>query len=280
MMANLKPFWVKFWGVRGTVPCPGAGTLRYGGNTSCIEVRCGDRRLIFDAGTGIRELGKTLASTTETISADLFLTHTHMDHINGLPFFRPAYNSNNQIRVHAGHLKAQCRTIESVLKQWMNPCFFPVPIESMMPHVSFHNFDQGTVLELGDGITVRTVSLNHPGGATGYRIEFDGRIACIVTDTEHQGRELDQTVLELIANCSLFVYDSTYTEEEYPNYLGWGHSTWERGVQLCREARAGGLVAFHHEPSHDDGFMDKIARNIRQAHSGSLVAREGMVLDI
>ena len=279
-MTNSNAFWFKFWGVRGTVPCPGTGTLRYGGNTSCIEVRCGERRLIFDAGTGIRELGLSLAKENQSVDADLFLTHTHMDHINGLPFFRQAYDSSNNIRIRAGHLKAMNLNIRDVLKGWMNPCFFPVPIESMMPHVSFTNFDQGEDIDLGDGIMVRTGKLNHPGGATGYRIEYDGRVACIITDTEHQGDELDQEVLRLIDGCSFFIYDATYTEEEYPNYLGWGHSTWERSILLCRESGAAGVVAFHHEPAHDDVFMDGVARKMRKAHSGALVAREGMVLDV
>jgi len=279
-MGDVKAFWFKFWGVRGTVPCPGPKTLRYGGNTACIEVRCGERRLIFDAGTGLRGLGHVMSAVKGPVSADLFLTHTHMDHINGLPFFRPAYAPDNQFRIWAGHLLPQGKRIEHVLKHWMEPAFFPVPIETMHSCVGFEDFMPGVALDLGDGITVRTGPLNHPGGATGYRIEFDNRAACIITDTEHIPGTIDETVVELVQDSQLFVYDATYTEDEFPKFITWGHSTWEQGIKLRQVANSGAVVTYHHEPSHDDEFMDLIARKMRQADPMGIVAREGMVLDI
>ena len=181
-MADGDDFWVRFWGVRGTVPCPGPRTLRYGGNTSCIEVRCGDHRLIFDAGTGLRELGIYLAKQGAQ-SGHIFLTHTHIDHINGFPFFRPAYDPGNRFELWAGHLGGAPGSLQSVLGDLMRAPIFPVPLDIMHACIAFHDFAAGTLLEPVPGVVLRTIHLNHPNNATGYRIDFGGRSICYVTDT-------------------------------------------------------------------------------------------------
>lgn len=270
---------IRFWGVRGTVPCPGEATVRYGGNTACVEMRCGGRRLIFDAGTGLRVLGNQLVKADERIDGHIFLTHTHMDHIQGLPFFRPAYAGQNRLRFWNGHLRRQQRNLQEVLYTMMQRPFFPVPLDIMHACIAFNDFDAGETLELDGGIRLRTASLNHPGGATGYRVEFAGRAVCYVTDTEHREGELDATVLALIADADAVIYDSTYTDAEYPRYRGWGHSTWQEGVRLCRASGARRLLTFHHDPDHDDTVLDGIGEALDAALPGSLVAREGMTLD-
>lgn len=269
---------VRFWGVRGTVPCPGPSTLRYGGNTACVEVRCGAQRLIFDAGTGLRVLGREMVSSGERVDAHLFFTHTHIDHVIGLPFFRPAYDAKNRFQFWSGHLARQGHTLASVLQQLMQTPFFPVPLGIMHACIGFNDFVPGAPIEPGEGILVRTAALNHPGGAVAYRVEYDGRAVCYVTDTEHVPGAPDRTVLELIAGADIVIYDSTYTDEEFERFKGWGHSTWQEGVRLCEQAGVGRFVAFHHDPDHDDEAMDRIATALEQARPGSLVAREGMVI--
>ncbi len=269
-------FYVRFWGVRGSIACAGPETVAYGGNTSCLEVRCGDRLLIFDAGTGIRELGN-LVETADTLDADLFLTHTHLDHVAGIPFFSPFFNSDNTFRIWAGHLKGDWN-LEKALEQLMIPPLFPVPIDIFHADMSYHNFQAGDTLRPADGVVIRTIPLNHPNGATGYRIEFQEKSICYLTDTEHDPARPDANILRLINGADMVIYDSTYTDEEYLDREDWGHSTWQEGVRLCDQAKCGTFVAFHHDPDHNDAFMDEVARELSLARPGSVVAKEGMVL--
>ena len=280
MSAGAAVFGLKFWGVRGTIPCSGAETLRYGGHTSCIELRCGEDSLIFDAGTGLRELGKTILAAGKPVRSHIFFTHTHIDHVAGLPFFKPAYDARNRFELWNGHLRRQGRRLGEVLGDLMQPPFFPVPIDILHACFAFHDFDAGETLRPLDGVVIRTAQLNHPGGATGYRVEFDGRALCYVTDTEHREGERDAGIVELIADSDLVIYDATYTDAEYPRFRGWGHSTWEEGVRLCEAAGAKRLVVFHHDPEHDDAELDRIGQALESRRPGSFVAREGLALDV
>ena len=275
-MEPAAKFYVRFWGVRGSIATPGAATARYGGNTSCLEVGCGDRLLIFDAGTGIRPLGAHL-DTRGKLDADVYFTHTHVDHIQGLPFFSSAYKKANKLRFWAGHLKPDY-TLKQVLSEMMMEPLFPVPISIFGAEITFNDFDCGTTLTPGPGIVLRTAPLNHPNRATAYRIEYGGKSICYVTDTEHTPGKPDQSILKLIAGADLVIYDSTYTDDEFPKFVGWGHSTWQEGLRLCEAAKSGRLVVFHHDPMHDDDFMDKVAAAAEKARSGTIVAREGLTL--
>ena len=267
---------VKFWGVRGSIACPSPNHIKYGGNTSCLEVTAGDRRLVLDAGTGIRGLGQTFLKD-DVSQIHLLLTHTHWDHINGFPFFVPAYDPRRSLHIMAGHLRGG-EGIQNVLAAQMDNPMFPVPLSAMQAKMRFEDFDAGMEFNIYDDVHVRTAALNHPNGATGYRIEHNGHSICYVTDTEHVPGKMDQNVLGLIEGADVVIYDSTYTEEEFPNRIGWGHSTWNEGVKLCKEAGAKSMAIFHHDPEHDDEFMDQLGEDAYKEWDGTFVAKEGMVL--
>ena len=275
-MAAKEDFLVRFWGVRGSVACAGPETVRYGGNTSSLEIRCGEHLLMFDAGTGFRKLGDSLLAEAP-LDADLFLTHTHFDHVVGLPFFKPAFNPDNTFRMWAGHLMPELN-LRIVLSEMMMAPLFPVPLEIFAAEISFRDFRMGETLNPKPGVTLRTAPLSHPNGATGYRVEFAGKSICYLTDTEHVDGEPNQNILNLIEGADIAIYDSMFTEEELPRRRGFGHSTWEEGVRLCDAAGVKQFVVFHHDPDHDDAFMDEIAALVEQRRPGSVVAREGMVL--
>ena len=267
---------LRFWGVRGSIACPSSSHVRYGGNTSCLEVCAGDQALILDAGTGIRGLGHSFMDRGVT-SAHLLLTHSHWDHINGFPFFAPGFKKGYDFHVMAGHLEEG--SIRDVLAGQMMQPTFPVPLEAMQATLGFDDFRAGDSFKIGPDVQIKTARLNHPNGATGYRIEHGGKSICYITDTEHVPGAPDQNILGLIEGSDLVIYDSTYTEEEFPEKVGWGHSTWEEAVRLCRAADVKKLAIFHHDPEHDDAFMDDIGQKARQVWEGAMVAKEGMKLE-
>jgi phosphoribosyl 1,2-cyclic phosphodiesterase len=271
-------FNVKFWGVRGSIACATPNHMRYGGNTSCIEVTVDGYRIILDAGTGIRQLGNEMLKSGAQ-DFHILLTHTHWDHINGFPFFAPAYNPKLKIEIMAGHLSDK-GGVENVLSAQMDNPMFPVPLEAMVAEIIFKDFEAGESFDLTDKIHVRTAPLYHPNDATAYRIEFDGRSVVYVTDTEHVVGETDQSVFGIIKDADLVIYDSTYTEDEFPTKVGWGHSTWNEGVRLCMEAGVKRLAIFHHEPDHYDDFMDQIGIDAKAIWPGAFVSREGMNIDM
>ncbi len=268
-------FKVKFWGVRGSIACPSAKYVTYGGNTSCIEVALGGRRIILDCGTGLRTLGKYF-SRKDTKHAHIFLTHTHWDHINGFPFFTPGYLKENAFTLMAGHLYDRDFGVEEILAGQMSQPTFPVPLDIMAAKLDFVDFEGGESFDLGAGIKIKTCKLNHPDNATGYRIEYQGASMCYLTDTEHVLGKPDQNILGLIEGANLVIYDSTYTDKEFKDKIGWGHSTWQEGVRLCQAANVGRLAIFHHDPDHEDPFMEQLEAEARFAWPGAYVARENM----
>lgn len=271
-------FEIKFWGVRGSIACPLRTHMLFGGNTSCVSVNVADELVIFDAGTGINSLGNHLLKN-HVNHGTICISHTHWDHINGFPFFVPAFIKDNSFRIMAGHAHEQ-GGIRNVMNGQMTQPFFPVPLGAMQANLEFEDFYAGDHFSLGQKVNVRTAPLNHPGGSTGYRVEHGGKSMCYVTDTEHIPDELDENILELIAGADLVIYDSTYTDSEFPAKVGWGHSTWRQGLKLCLEAEVKSLAIFHHDPTHDDEFMKQVENEARQEWSGAFVARESMVINL
>ncbi|WP_139310656.1 MBL fold metallo-hydrolase [Allorhizobium taibaishanense] len=275
---KIDVFQVKFWGSRGSIPVCGADFDVYGGNTPCIEVRCGEHRLIFDAGSGIRQAGLDMIGDSAR-EVDLFFTHCHYDHIIGFPFFKPIYNPDITVNIWSGHL-AGSMTTHQMIRQFVSPPYFPVRMDICKASLRFHDFKAGDRLTPRPGIVIDTFSLNHPGGCVGYRVEWQGKVLALVFDIEHQPGELDPTALALMADADVAVYDAAFTEAEMERYRGFGHSSWEQGVILSNAASVGRLVLFHHAPWRNDSELALLERLAQEALPSALAARDGMVLDI
>lgn len=270
---------VRFWGVRGSIATPGVDTVRYGGNTACIEVRCGDHLLILDAGTGLRPFGDALTAAGCAVEAEIFCTHTHIDHLCGFPFFAPCFDPRSRLRLWAGHLAAD-QALRDVYRTTLSAPLFPDLMDSLPAAVEFRDFAAGERLAPRPGLVVETAPLNHPGGATGYRFEWHGKSVAYITDTEHRAGELDANVLRLVDRADIMIYDANYTDEDYPTHVGWGHSTWQEGVRLADHASVGTLILFHHDPARTDTMLDEIAAAAESLRPGTLVAREGLALTL
>ena len=274
-----SPMRVRFWGVRGSIACPGPSTIRYGGNTPCIEVRCDEHVLVFDAGTGLRPLGLELIKDKNIRNVDIFITHCHLDHVVGLPFFAPLFRKGYRVRVWAGNL-LPANSIERVTRMLMSSPLFPIQIEIFKAAIEFHDFKSGDVLRPHENVVLRTAPLDHPDGSNGYRLEYGGRTFALVSDTEGFPGKCDKDLLSLADHADLAVYDATYTEDEIVPRIGWGHSTWLRGIRLAEKANVKHLCLFHHDPSHDDDFMDTLAAEANDARPGTVTAREGQIIDL
>ncbi len=277
MQQHHEPILLRFWGVRGSIPTPGRDFLRYGGETTCLEIRVGERLLIVDCGTGLRRLGHRMERDGER-TADVLMSHTHLDHVYGLPFLRPAYEASSSIRFFAGHLE-RGETLEDVLKSLMTPRLHPVAVEELRG-VSFVSFVGGETLDLGDGICARTMRLNHPGGSIGYRIEFEGRSLAIITDHEHGNPTIDAALRTFVAGADVLVYDAMFSESEYAAHESWGHSTWQKALEIAAEAGVRIPVLTHHDPMRTDDELDVLAENVARVRPGAVVAWEGLEITL
>lgn len=282
MSSPLDYFAVNFWGVRGSIASPGESTVKYGGNTPCVEVQAGGQHLIFDGGTGIRVLGQSLLAKLP-VAGHLFFTHSHWDHIQGFPFFIPAFIKGNQFHIY-GAIAPDGSTIEKRLNDQMRHPNFPVPLQIMGADLHFVDIGIGEAVKLENGVVVENALLNHPGQAIGYRVNWNGHAVAYITDTEHFPDRLDPNVLALADQADVLIYDATYTDEEYhspkTSKVGWGHSTWQEAVKVAEKAQVKTLVIFHHDPLHDDNFLDQMGRDVAATFPRGIMAREGMTIQI
>jgi len=270
---------VRFWGVRGSLPVSSAACLRMGGNTSCTEVRAGNEIIILDAGSGIRPLGNKLMKEGKPVKAHLFFGHVHHDHIQGFPFFVPAFIPTTQLKIYSE--KKEGMGPKDILNEVMKAPFFPAPLAAMRAQMEFIEIKENQTIEVGPNVVVKTYRLNHPNGCVGFRVESTEkgkkRVFAYVTDTEHYP-EPDQNVIELSRNADAMLYDSAYTPEEYETKKSWGHSTYVEGIKLAKLAKAKRLLIYHHAPEHTDKDMTKILAEARKSLKSVHLAYEGLEL--
>lgn len=277
-MEERNVFRVRFWGVRGSLPVSGPDFHKYGGNTLCIEMQCGDHRLLFDAGSGLLPAGKSLLS--EGISSfNLFFTHCHYDHIIGLPYFAPLFDPRSNVTIWSGHTGGKMTT-HQIITEFIRPPWFPIEIDECRARLHSQDFKPYDVLEPFAGVRLRTGKLNHPGGAVGYRVDWEGRSVALITDTEHLPGTLDPEVLSLIEGVDLFLYDTTYTDEEMPHRVNFGHSSWQHAIRLAKASGARNVAFLHHSPLRTDAEIEAIDRVAKEQFPGAFSAREGQIFDI
>ena len=286
MSRPAEKFRIKFWGTRGSIPSPGPRTLKYCGNTSCVEIRCGDKLIIIDAGTGIRNLGAELLKETSVKAAILF-SHVHWDHIQGIPFFRPAYVPGNEFKLYGN--KDWDTKLEYALECQMQSPNFPITFDELNEvgaRMEYIDIDAKAVFQVGDTdpVTVRSIELRHPDKAFGFRIEYGGRILVYATDTESLP-EPDEELVEMASGADLLIHDAQYTREEYYGLDGesrenWGHSTPEAATAVAIAANVKRLTLFHHDPYHDDAKVDEILKTASAIFPDTTAASEGMVIEL
>lgn len=290
----------RFRGTRGSLSAPGADTVKYGGNTTCIEVRSdADDLIILDAGTGIRELGLELAQSMP-VKCHLFVSHTHWDHIQGVPFFIPMFVPGNELIIYGPPDPMTMTGIEAVLAKQMEYPHFPVRVAELQADISYETLNDGQTVDLGFA-TVSTILMNHPAMDFGCKVKCDGKTLFFTgdhepfyniyqpgdEDYEEYGKIVDernQGIVDFIRGVDVFIADSQYTEEEYQIKQGWGHSTFERTLALAKEAGVGKAFLTHHETTRTDDQLDEIFERLQEEWKDSGVdfeiAREGEVFQI
>jgi len=269
---------IKFWGTRGSVPTPGPLTVKYGGNTPCVEVQAGKTRIVIDAGTGIREMGRAVARSGDPApEIHLLISHAHWDHIQGFPFFAPVLNPKAKIRVYG--CQGTGHRLEKVLGMQMDDDYFPLSFQELAADIRFVEIETNP-FTVGE-TQVESTFLNHPGLALGFNVVHEGRKFCYCSDTEpfrdlllredasgcsQIGRyveSLDRKIVEFATGSDLFVIDGMFTDDEYGKRLGWGHSSMSDALMVGISAGVKRLYIYHHEPNHSDAFLDDMVERAR-----------------
>lgn len=274
-------FVVQFWGVRGQISTPGGDTVRYGGNTSCVEMRVGKKRLIFDGGSGLRVLGNNLLGQMP-VEAHMFFTHCHWDSIQGFPFFIPGFVPGNCFHIYGAAASDGNSMEQRLYRQMLHPNF-PVPLQVMQSEMKFYDLTSGDVVSLDD-VTVETVFLNYAHRAMGYRVTWQGHSAVYATDRLHYRDRLDQNLLHLARQADLLILDapSTLSVEDTlgSDPLSWQDELWQTGIATAKAAGVKRLVMSRYNPDYDDDFLDRVEGQLKSVFPNDLLAREGMILPV
>lgn len=304
---------VRFWGVRGSIACPGPDTVQFGGNTACIELRFEetDRLIILDAGSGIRPLGDYLIQNDlpkGPINAEIFITHTHWDHIMGFPFFTPLYIPGTKLKVY-GPVTYEEDTIDVIVGDQFRYRYFPVMHSELVAEIKYHHLKE-CKMDLGDGITLKTKYLNHTILCLGYRFEYKGKVICTAYDTEpfrnvfatdpnspdydpivaeegeKAARKANENLLNFFRGADILIHDSQYTVKEYlSSKIGWGHSSFEDAINAAHKAEAKKVVLFHHDFHRTDKELNALEKYYRELMKNKsdieiVVAKEGMEFEL
>jgi len=296
---------VRFWGVRGSIPCPGPETVHYGGNTSCLEIRADDRLIIVDLGTGVRPLGEWLIENDlkkrGKIEADVFITHTHWDHMMGFPIFSPVYFPETTLRISAP-VSFENDSLKTIIENQLSYRHWPIRAGELSARIEYAQIGE-TSLDLGGGITVTTKYLNHPILCLGYRINYNGKSIAAVYDHEpyrnlfsaetcrenfnekeaKEGEaaaaEENEKVIQFLKDADIIIHDAQYSQEEYSTHMGWGHSSYEQAIRAAVSANAKKLIFFHHDPTRTDKHLKKLEKYYaKQSPIKTFMAREGITL--
>jgi phosphoribosyl 1,2-cyclic phosphodiesterase len=273
---------LKFWGVRGSIPTPGPTTVRYGGNTSCCELRFDDKLFVMDAGSGLRVLGNELLKSKPPVSAKIFISHMHWDHIQGIPFFTPAFIPGNNFTFYGA--KDAEKDLNSIIADQMDPTYFPIELKDMGSKLEFQQLAEG--LYTIDNTKVETIYVNHPGNALGYKFFIEQKSLVYISDNEPftgtftededkqdaetivLGEDGNQKLIKFIDKADILIHDAQYTLDEYKKKITWGHSPIEYTVDIAIQAGVKHLILFHHDPMHDDNMIDQMLNEARNFASG------------
>jgi len=268
---------VTFYGTRGSIPICDKEFQQFGGNTTCIQLKTDNKDVvgIFDAGTGIRKLGMDIYKDRDSLPKDFFIvfSHFHWDHIQGFPFFDPAYDKNMEITFVAMGKDRNITDLKEVLGLQMKNLYFPVQLENM--GAKFHFVLPDKMTSYFNVTKVTSIKQNHPGGSYGYRIEREGKVLVICTDLEHADG-IDQNVVDLAKGADLLIHEAQYTSEQLKKYKGWGHSSYEQAIQVAEMAGVKQLALTHHDPNHDDDFLKKMEKQCQDRFPDCVLARENM----
>ena len=299
---------VCFWGVRGSIPCPGRATVEFGGNTTCLEIRAGERLIIVDLGTGVKPLGDWIMQHDMKDGCkdiDIFISHTHWDHIMGLPMFTPIFVSGTNLKIR-GPVSYNDDTLESIIGDQLSYRYWPVRQSELAAHIEYEELKE-TTIDMGKGLTVTTKYLNHPILCLGYRFEYEGKSIVTVFDHEpfrnlfpadpkdpsyseeaaregeQAAKEANEKIRHFFGGADILIHDTQYTSGEFEKHLGWGHSSYEYALETARQAKVKKLVLFHHDPVRTDEQLESLEKKYKD-ETGSvpgmeiIMAREGLTV--